>query len=71
MSADVITYLLNGDLRTAVPGATVADVVSALGSGTAGIAVACNGTLVPRSCWAETEITPGDRFEIVTIAAGG
>jgi sulfur carrier protein len=36
-----------------------------------GIAVALNGEVVPKSLWEVTRLSPGDRVEIVTAAAGG
>ncbi len=36
-----------------------------------GIAVALNGDVVPRARWEATRLSPGDRVEIVTAAAGG
>ena len=36
-----------------------------------GIAVAVNETVVPRAAWTETQISPGDRIEIVRPLAGG
>ena len=36
-----------------------------------GIAVALNGTVVPRSRWAETTLSDGDDIEIVKIMQGG
>jgi len=38
---------------------------------TRGIAVAINGTVVPRSTWAETRLSDGDDVEIVKIMQGG
>ena len=38
---------------------------------TRGIAVAINGTVVPRSMWAETRLSDGDDIEIVKIMQGG
>lgn len=38
---------------------------------TRGIAVAINGTVVPRSQWAETRLSDGDDVEIVKIMQGG
>jgi sulfur carrier protein len=38
---------------------------------TRGIAVAINGTVVPRSAWAETRLSDGDDIEIVKIMQGG
>jgi len=36
-----------------------------------GIAVALNGSVVPRSAWSETELKPGDSVEIVRARQGG
>ena len=38
---------------------------------TRGIAVAINGTVVPRSQWATTRLSDGDDVEIVKIMQGG
>lgn len=38
---------------------------------TRGIAVAINGTVVPRSMWSETRLSDGDDIEIVKIMQGG
>ena len=36
-----------------------------------GVAVALNGTVVPRSRWAETALADGDDVEIVKFMQGG
>lgn len=36
-----------------------------------GVAVACNGSVVPRSLWEETSLSDGDQIEIVKIMQGG
>ena len=36
-----------------------------------GIAVALNGSVVPRSAWAATPLKPGDSVEIVRARQGG
>ena len=36
-----------------------------------GIAVALNGTVVPRTAWGETRLNPGDSVEIVRARQGG
>jgi len=38
---------------------------------TRGVAVAVNGSVVPRSLWAETVLAEGDDVEIVKIMQGG
>lgn len=62
---------INGDPQELRVGTTVADVVGVWCPSPDGIAVACNGEVVPRSAWATTVIEGGDRVEIVTAAAGG
>lgn len=36
-----------------------------------GIAIALNGEVVPRSEWTVTEVTEGDRIEVLVAAQGG
>jgi sulfur carrier protein len=36
-----------------------------------GIAVALNGSVIPRSAWGETALKPGDSIEIVRAMQGG
>lgn len=36
-----------------------------------GVAVALNGTVVPRREWATTAVTAGDRVEVLVAAQGG
>ena len=36
-----------------------------------GVAVALNGTVVPRSDWAKTTLRDGDALEVVKLFAGG
>jgi sulfur carrier protein len=53
--------------------ATVADFLAqqAVDVGQRGIAVALNGSVVPRSAWSETALKPGDNIEIVRAMQGG
>jgi sulfur carrier protein len=52
---------------------TVADFLAqqAVDVGLRGIAVALNGSVVPRSAWSETALKPGDNIEIVRAMQGG
>jgi len=36
-----------------------------------GVAVAINGTVVPRAAWPATDLHPGDQVEIVRARQGG
>ncbi len=67
----MIAASVNGTPWDAPPGATVADLVAAWCPSPRGVAVACNGDVVPKSTWHRTPVTDGDRIEIVTAAAGG
>ena len=53
------------------PAKTVDQLLKLSGIEARGIAVALNGTVVPRSEWMDTEISTGDIVEVVTAAAGG
>jgi sulfur carrier protein len=50
---------------------TVAALVEHLGLAGKRIAVERNGEIVPKSRYAQTPITPGDRLEIVGAVGGG
>jgi len=42
-----------------------------LGETTAGVAVAVNGAIVPRSAWAGHPLRNGDRVEVIGAVQGG
>jgi sulfur carrier protein len=56
-----------------VGAATIAELLAeqAIEMGQRGIAVALNGSVVPRSVWGETALRPGDSVEIVRAMQGG
>jgi sulfur carrier protein len=62
---------LNGQPRDLPDGSTVAQAVTELTAAAAGVAVAVNGDVVPRSAWAATRLRDGDQVEVVTAAQGG
>ena len=53
--------------------ATVAALLEARGiaAGARGVAVALNGSVVPRAAWAETKLSAGDAVEIIKAMSGG
>jgi sulfur carrier protein len=61
---------LNGQTQD-VEADTVADVVARLTTATRGVAVAVDGTVVPRSQWARTELRDGARVEVLVATQGG
>lgn len=62
-----ITVRVNGEPRAVAAGSRIAALV---GEG-AGVAVARNGTVVPRSAWERVTLEPGDDVEIVRAVQGG
>jgi sulfur carrier protein len=67
----MIDVTLNGERRTVADDTTVDLVVAALERGRAGVAVAVNGDVVPRSRWAATTLAADDRVEVLAAAQGG
>jgi sulfur carrier protein len=68
-----VTVIVNGQEVRVDGGATVAGVLARTGHQTArgGIAVAVNGTVVPRSAWESTVLAERDRLEILGATQGG
>jgi thiazole synthase len=62
---------VNGQIRTAPAGTTVAGLVAAMGMDPARVAVERNQDVVPRKTWAEAPLADGDSVEIVAFVGGG
>ncbi|HET7051235.1 MAG TPA: sulfur carrier protein ThiS [Solirubrobacteraceae bacterium] len=68
-----VLVTVNGSEHELEAGATVADLVDAL-SGVPdgrGVAVAVEGSVVPRGAWSRTLLDPGTRVEVVVAVQGG
>jgi sulfur carrier protein len=68
-----VTVIVNGEPAEVAAGATVAELLAHLGhppSG-AGVAVAVNGEVVPRSAWRATGLGERDRVEVLGATQGG
>lgn len=63
--------IVNDEPRALGDGATVADLVSALGLGPRRIAVEVNLAIVPRAEYARTSLRDGDRIEVIHFVGGG
>ena len=63
--------IVNDEPRALGDGATVADLVSALGLGPRRIAVEVNLAIVPRAEYALTSLRDGDRIEVIHFVGGG
>jgi sulfur carrier protein len=71
MNAAELIIRLNG-VPEPLTATTVAALVAAKTiEGERGIAVALNGSVVPRAAWDETSLHPGDEIEIVRARQGG
>ncbi|MEU4109290.1 sulfur carrier protein ThiS [Streptomyces sp. NPDC027717] len=62
---------VNGERREVAPGTALDAVVRVLTPAPSGVAAAVNETVVPRTRWAETGLTEGDRVEVLTAVQGG
>src|SRR6188474_601625 len=62
---------VNGELRKADPGTTVAGLLRAMGIDPARVAVEKNRDVVPRATWGEAGLSDGDKIEIVAFIGGG
>ena len=72
MNETVRTISVNGAPREVEAG-TVVELLAELGLSPErpGIAVAVQGSLVPRGAWAELSIADGESVEIITAVQGG
>jgi len=62
---------VNGEAKTLETGATIANLVEALGLGDRRVAVAVNREVVPRSQFAGRALAAGDNVEILQAVGGG
>jgi thiamine biosynthesis protein ThiS len=67
----VIEIVVNGERREAKTGATVSDLLQTLGLQAGRVAIERNLEILPRPSWGETQVEPGDRYEIVQFVGGG
>ncbi len=66
-----ITIVVNGENRSAKPGASVSDLLRDLGLDTGRVAIERNMEILPRPQWTQTLVANGDRYEIVQFVGGG
>ncbi len=65
------TVWVNGAERKLAPVPDVLAMIEALGIPAASVLVEQNGVALLRSDWAECPVKHGDRFELLTVVAGG
>ncbi|ASO18041.1 sulfur carrier protein [Actinoalloteichus hoggarensis] len=66
-----MNVLINGVDRELADGATVADAVQVCDAPRSGVAVAVDGSVVPKTRWAEVTLRPGAAVELLTAVQGG
>ena len=71
MSAVSISVAVNGETRRLPNATTVAQLLAQLDTAGKRVAVERNGEIVPKSQHASTELSSGDRLEIVIAVGGG
>lgn len=66
-----VRVLANGKTVELAPGASLVDLLDALGLGARWVVAERNGEAVPRARMASTVLQDGDRIELVKAVAGG
>jgi sulfur carrier protein len=68
-----MNVVLNGETCELRDGATVTDAVEASGAPPEGrgVAVAVDGEVVPRGQWKDTQLSDGQRIEVLQAVQGG
>jgi thiamine biosynthesis protein ThiS len=66
-----MNLVINGEERNFGPSLTLAGLLQQLGMKQDRVAVELNRNIVPREQWAETNLSEGDRLEIVHFVGGG
>jgi thiamine biosynthesis protein ThiS len=66
-----LKIIVNGEEREVAPGTTLDQLLRVLGLDRGSVAIEVDGALVPRAHFAERELQPGERLEIVTFVGGG
>jgi thiamine biosynthesis protein ThiS len=68
---DTIEIIVNGDEHQVNQGARITDLIKQLELTPERLAIELNLSILPRAKWAETELKPGDKLEIVHFVGGG
>jgi len=66
-----MTLIINGENREFSSIATLSDLVNHLGMKPDRVAIELNRELVPRGRWSATQLSCGDKLEIVHFVGGG
>jgi thiamine biosynthesis protein ThiS len=63
--------LVNGEARDIPEGGSLLELLTQLGFVNRSLAIAVNGTVVPRSQQEERELSSGDQVELIQAVGGG
>jgi sulfur carrier protein len=66
-----VTIVVNGRQRELPETSTLTDLVAQVTVAVQGIAVALNGSVIPRARWSDTSLAEADRVEVLTAVQGG
>jgi thiamine biosynthesis protein ThiS len=66
-----IEITVNGDSQQVPDGLDVPRLLAHLNIRAERVAIERNLEILPRANWAETQVAPGDRYEIVHLVGGG
>jgi thiamine biosynthesis protein ThiS len=66
-----MTLTINGEAREFSSISTLSDMVAQLGMKADRVAIELNRELVPRDRWSATQLSDGDKLEIVHFVGGG
>jgi thiamine biosynthesis protein ThiS len=66
-----MTVVINGERREIPDGLNVAAMIEHLGIPVDRVALERNLEILPRANWMQTQVQPGDRYEIVRFVGGG
>lgn len=69
--SNTISLTVNGEIQRCSTHVTLPHFLESLGMNPRLVAVEYNGEILHRQFWETTEMTEGDRLEIVTIVGGG
>lgn len=70
-ATNTINIQVNGEPQTCTAQTPLPELLTELGLNPRLIAIEYNGEILHRQYWANTQMQPGDRLEIVTIVGGG
>ena len=69
--SEAIAVVINGETKQVPGGMNVAGLLTHMGIATGRVAIERNLDILPRTQWEKTQVSAGDRYEIVHLVGGG